>query len=49
MILAYKTYVDDGIDAVQRAYPHYKTFVLDNKGKTVTQVKQELLHKSIAY
>ena len=47
MILAYKTFVDDGIDAVQRAYPQYKTFVLDNQGKTVTQVKQELLHKSI--
>ncbi len=26
----------------------YKTFVLNNQGKTATQVKQELLHKSIA-
>ena len=47
MILAYKAFVDDGIGAVQRAYPEYKTFVLDNQGKTVTQVKQELLQKSI--
>jgi hypothetical protein len=47
MILAYKTFVDDGIDAVQRAYPQYKTFVLENKGKTVTQVKHELLNRSV--
>jgi hypothetical protein len=47
MILAYKTFIDSGIDAVQRTYPQYKSFVLNNKGKTITQLKQELLHEPV--
>jgi hypothetical protein len=43
MILAYKIFMDSGIEAVQRVYPQYKNFVLTHKGKSVTQVKQELL------
>lgn len=42
MILAYVTFLEDGIEAVQRAYPQHKTFVLNNEGKTITQVKHEL-------
>jgi hypothetical protein len=42
MLLAYKTFVDYGIEAVQRTYPQYKAFVLNSKGKTLTQVKHEL-------
>lgn len=45
MILAYKTFMDSGIEAVQRMYPQYKSFVLAHKGKSVTQVKQELFNE----
>jgi hypothetical protein len=47
MILAYKTFIDYGIEAVQRAYPQYKAFVLSNKDKTLTQVKHELEQASV--
>jgi hypothetical protein len=47
MILAYKTFVDYGIEAVERTYPQYKAFVLNHKGKTTTQVKHELLHEPV--
>ena len=43
MILAYSTFVDYGIDAVQRTYPQYEAFVLKNKGRSITEVKNELL------
>jgi hypothetical protein len=45
MILAYSLFVDAGIEAVERMYPQYKAFVLNNKGKTPSQVKNELLHQ----
>ncbi len=48
MILAYALFVDAGIEAVERMYPQYKAFVLNNKGKTSSQVKNELLQASIA-
>ena len=47
MLLAYKTFIDYGIEAVQRAYPQYQAFVLSNKGKTLTQVKHDLKQASV--
>jgi hypothetical protein len=45
MLLAYKTFMDSGIEAVERIYPQYRSFVLTHKGKSLTQVKEELLHE----
>ena len=44
MILAYSLFLEEGMDAVERMYPEYKSFVLSHKGKSVTDVKNELLH-----
>ncbi|MHA4812374.1 hypothetical protein ACX0G9_30050 [Flavitalea flava] len=47
-ILAYALFVDEGLAAVERMYPQYKNFVLGHKGKSLTEVKNELLHSQVA-
>ena len=46
-LLAYVLFMDEGMDAVERMYPQYKSFVLSHKGKSVTEVKNELLHSQV--
>ena len=43
MVSAYVLFIDKGIEAVERMYPQYASFVLGNQGKSKTQVKNELL------
>ena len=48
MILAFLLYVEEGIKAVENLYPQHKKFVLDNKSKSVKDIKHELTHYSHA-
>jgi hypothetical protein len=48
-VLAYSLFVEKGETAVERMYPQYLSFVLSNKGKSITQVKNELLHSAVAH
>ena len=43
MLSAFVLFLEEGIGAVERLYPQYKSFVLSNKGKSQTDVKKELL------
>lgn len=43
MVSAFVLFIEKGIEAVERMYPQYSSFVLSNKGKSTTQVKNELL------
>ena len=46
MILAFSLFVDEGIKAVERLYPQHASFVLKNKHKTISAIKDELIHPS---
>jgi hypothetical protein len=48
-VLAYSLFVEKGIAAVERMYSQYISFVLSNKGKSTTQIKNELLHSAVAH
>ncbi len=48
MLLAYAIFIDEGMRAVENMYPQYKAFVLTHQGKTVTEVKHELLLDKVA-
>jgi len=47
-LLAYALFIDEGMRAVENMYPQYKTFVLSQQGKSVTEVKHELLLDRVA-
>jgi len=40
---AFSVYLDEGMTAVERMYPQHIGFVRDHEGKTMAQVKKELL------
>ncbi len=48
MIAAYVLYLENGMDAVARMYPQHVSFVQSQKGKSRTEVKNELLHRQAA-
>ncbi len=47
MVSAFALFIEKGIEAVERMYPQYTSFVLSNKGKSKTQVKNEVLHSQV--
>jgi hypothetical protein len=48
MMAAFALYVDEGMAAVKRMYPQHVEFVHHHVGKTITEVKRELLEKEAA-
>lgn len=44
MLLAFVLFSEKGIEAVEKMYPNQIEFVLENKHKSITEVKQQLLH-----
>ncbi len=44
MLLAFALFSEKGIEAVEKMYPKQKEFVLENKHKSITEVKHQLLH-----
>ncbi|PWV48200.1 hypothetical protein [Chitinophaga sp. S165] len=44
MLLAFLLFNERGIEAVEETYPRQKEFVLENKHKSITEVKHQLLH-----
>jgi hypothetical protein len=48
MMAAFTLYKDEGMPAVKRMYPQHAAFVHEHAGKTITEVKRELLEKQAA-
>jgi len=48
MMAAFSLYLDESMAAVKRMYPQHVDFVRQNSGKTMTQVKRELLYARTA-
>ena len=44
MLLAFVLFSEKGIEAVEKRYPQQKDFVLENRHKSITEVKHQLLH-----
>jgi len=44
MLLAFVLFSEKGIEAVEKMYPNQIEFVLENKHKSITEVKHQLLH-----
>ena len=44
MLLAFVLFTEKGIEAVEKMYPNQVEFVLENKDKSITEVKHQLLH-----
>lgn len=44
MLLAFVLFSERGIEAVEKMYPNQRDFVLENRHKTITEVKHQLLH-----
>lgn len=44
MLSAFVLFKEEGLTAVERMYPQHKYFVLENEGKSRSEVKQELLY-----
>jgi hypothetical protein len=45
MLLAFVHFRERGIEVVEKVYPQHKDFVLENRHKTITEVKHQLLHR----
>ena len=48
MMAAFSVYLDEGMAAVERMYPQHLEFVRHHSGKTLREVKRELLHMQAA-
>ncbi|NSL90384.1 hypothetical protein ECE50_026415 [Chitinophaga sp. Mgbs1] len=47
-MLAFGLYLDEGMKAVERVFPEYKHFVLENKNNSFGEVKRKLFTFNLA-